>query len=138
MVAVPENAVTEKDIADWYILVDRMKKDKASEMLLRTKIFKHAFPAPTEGTNTAPFTNGFVFKGTYKLTRDIDEAVFATMAPQFFEAGINPNKLIRHKPELAVTEYRKLTAEQQKLVDQALVIKPGAPSLEIVKPASKG
>lgn len=45
--------------------------------------------------------------------------------------------VIRWKPELAVTVYRNLTADQIHLVDQCLEIKPGSPSLDLVAPKEK-
>jgi hypothetical protein len=44
------------------------------------------------------------------------------------------DKLVKWKPEVAITEYRKLTEEERNRFDQCLVIKPGSPSLEIVIP----
>ena len=54
MTQVPENEVSQADINKWYELQAQLKSIKASEMLLRTKIYKGLFKDPVEGTNTIP------------------------------------------------------------------------------------
>jgi hypothetical protein len=135
MTLIPENTVTQADLAAWYEMQDKLKALKASEMLLRTKIFKHYFPVPKEGTNTAPLDNGWVIKGVYKISREPDPALLAAFAASLREQGINPDTLVKYKPELITKTYRELTEEQVKLFDRVLVVKPSAPSLEIVLPA---
>lgn len=135
MVQIPENEVTQVDLAAWYAMQDELKRLKTAEMLLRQKIFKAYFPAPKEGTNTAPLDNGWVIKGTYKIDRKIDIALLLAFSPSLRENGINPDALVKYEPALVTKAYRELTAEQEKLVDQVLIVKPGAPSLEIVLPA---
>jgi hypothetical protein len=134
---IPDNTVTQNDLDTWYKLKADLARIKASEMLLRTKIFKFFFPAPVEGTNTAPLAQDWVIKGTYKLTRDIDIGVFNAYKEQFKEHGINSDKMVKYTPSLVVAEYRMLTEEQMSLFDNALIIKPGSPSLEVVLPAKK-
>lgn len=137
MVLIPDNPVTQKDLEEWYVLQDKIAKLKASEMLLRTKIFKFFFPTPVEGTNTAELPDGFALKGQYKIQRDIDQGAFEALKDRLREAGINADKLVRWKPELTMKEYRALTEEERQLADQFLIVKPGAPSLEIVQPKRK-
>jgi len=135
MVQIPENEVTQADLATWYAMQDELKRLKTAEMLLRQKIFKAYFTAPKEGTNTAPLDNGWVIKGTYKIDRKIDIALLLAFSPSLRENGINPDALVKYEPALVTKAYRELTAEQEKLFDQVLIVKPGAPSLEIVLPA---
>lgn len=135
MTTIPNNDVTEQDVAEWFRLQEELKRVKAAEMLLRLKIFKAYFPSPTEGTNTFPMAAGWVMKGKYVINRDIDPGALGAYKERFRENGINPDVLVRYKPELVLSEYRELTAEQQKFFDNALVVKPGTPSLEIVLPA---
>lgn len=134
MVQVPENTVTAEDMAEWYRLQDELKKIKAKEMLLRTKIFKFYFPTPEEGTNNHPLPDGYVLKGKHTITREVDPGAFQAMRQQFQEAGIHPDLMVQWKPSLKIKEYRELTAEQLHLFDQCLIIKDGSPALEIVLP----
>lgn len=132
---VPANTATQEDLSAWYILQEQLKKLKASEMLLRRKIFGHYFPSPVEGTNSAPLTDGWMLKGKYGIDRAVDLGAFTAMKEQFAEARISSDALVEFKPSLKLAEYRTLTDEQRQLFDRALIIKPGSPALEIVLPA---
>lgn len=137
MTQIPDNEVTPSDMSEWWTLVKELARIKAQEMLLRRKIFRHFFPVPTEGTNSAALSDGFVLKGKYVINRKVDEGAFTSIKDKLREQGINPDALVRWKPELEIKAYRSLTAEQQKLVDQFLTVEPGSPALEVVKPAAK-
>lgn len=135
MTNIPANTVSQEDLAEWYRLQEELKKVKASEMLLRQKIFGAYFPSPTEGTNSAPLADGWVLKGKHTINREIDPGAFGAMKEQFAEAGIAADSMVQYKPSLVLKEYRTLTEEQRQLFDRALIVKPGSPALEIVLPA---
>jgi hypothetical protein len=135
MTGIPQNTVTQADINAWYEMQEQLKKLKASEMILRTKIFKAFFPTPKEGTNTAPLAEGWVIKGTFSIIREIDVGALDALGEVFEKAHISKDKLVKYTPSLKKAEYNTLTEEQKKLFDNALIIKPGSPSLEIVLPA---
>lgn len=149
MVEIPENAVTEKDLADWYLLTEQLSKLKAAEALLRPRIYKHFFPDPVEGTNTYILPDKFQLKAVRKIDRKVDEAsMFAFRAPEvvegvtsnssrFEQADIKADELFKPKYELVTSAYRKLTDEQRKVVDQVLIIKDGSPQLDITPPSTK-
>lgn len=135
MSKIPENTVSQKDLHTWSQLQADLASVKAAEMLLRTKIFKALFPNPVEGTNSVPLgTEGWVVKAQYKIDRTPDVALLTAKAAELREKGVPVDSLIRTKPELAKTEYNKLTDEQRHEFDQVLTIKPGAPAIEIVLP----
>ena len=135
MTKIPANAVTQEDLNQWSEMQKQLGALKSAEMLLRMKIFKGLFPNPIEGTNSVPLgAEGWEIKAKYPINRKVDIALLTAMAPQLREAGIVLESVIRTIPELATGEYRKLTEEQQKLLDQAMEIKPGSPALEIVLP----
>lgn len=135
MTQLPEHDVTLADLVEWDALRQQLARVKAAEMVLRTKIFKGYFPAPVEGTNNAPLANGYVLKGKFTITREVDPGALQALKDELLKAAISADKLVTYKPSLAVAEYRKLTAEQQHLMDQCLIIKAGSPALEIVLPA---
>lgn len=142
MTQVPENEVTQADINKWYELQAQLKSIKASEMLLRTKIYKGLFKDPVEGTNTIPLAEGWVMKAKRVIQRDIDIAALTInsanpeLGPSRLElAGINVASLVKWKPELVLKNYRELTDEQKLIFNDCLVIKDGSPALEIVLPA---
>lgn len=135
MVEIPQNQVTQADLAEWYKMAQDLRNLKAKESLLRKKIFGSAFPDPKEGTNNYDLPDGYVLKGQHVLNRDVDIGALDALKPKLREEGMNPDNLIKYKPELKKAEYNKLTEGQKKLFDQCLIIKPGSPSLEIVLPA---
>lgn len=135
MTQIPANAVTQDDLNAWSEMQQKLSALKSAEMLLRIKIFKGLFPHPVEGTNSVPLgTEGWLIKAKYPITRKPDIAMLTARAQELREAGIPLDSVIRTVPELATGEYRKLTEEQQKLLDQVMDIKPGSPALEIVLP----
>ena len=144
MATLPENQVTQQDLEIWYKQQEQLKALKASEMLLRTKIYKGLFINPVEGTNTVPLSEGWVIKAKRIIQRDIDAAALQantaldpeTKMSRLSANGMDASRLIKWKPELVTKEYRLLSEEQLKVFDECLIIKDGSASLEIVMPAS--
>lgn len=141
MVDIPEDKVTTADLAEWYQLKAELGKLKSKEALLRGRIVRAFFPNPVEGTNNHDMNDGTgaVMKLGYTIDRKVDMgALDALRAAQAVEGSnvpkVNLDELIKFKPELVISKYRELTAEEQNFVDQALIIKPGSPQLEIVIP----
>lgn len=134
MTLIPANEVSAADLAEWYKLQEELKRIKTKEMLLRTKIFGFFFAAPVEGTNNYNLPEGYVLKGKHTINREVDPGAFMAMREQFARAGILADAMVQWKPSLRLAEYRQLTAEQMKLFDQCLIVKPGSPALEIVFP----
>lgn len=137
MVEIPKNEVTNKDLEQWYLLDKQIKALKASEVLLRQKIFNGMFLEPKEGTNSFELPDGAVVKGKRVISRTIDIGALNALREQFAVQGIMVDSLVKYTPELKLSGYRELTEEQQHLFDQALVIKDGMPGLEIVIPKRK-
>lgn len=134
MVTIPENAVTAEELSQWYVMQQELAKLRASEMILRKRIFEHFFPVPEEGTNSVDLADGWVLKGKHTITRNVDQAALQVLSEKFREEGMNPDALIEQKPTLVKRAYNKLTDKQRHLFDQALIVKPGSPALEIVLP----
>lgn len=135
MSLIPADTVTEADLAAWFNAKKELDKAKASEMLLRIRIFRFYFPTPVEGTNTVklPDVDGvpYALKATYPITRKVDAALLDVLTKTMLEQLIPVDNLIKRTPELVLKEYRTLTAEQLVIFDQVLEIKPGSPALEI-------
>ena len=145
MTAIPENPVTQADLEEWYRLKEQLASVKASEMLLRQKIYKGLFKDPKEGTNSLPLGDaGWLIKAKRVINRDVDQAALqhsmavdeATKMSRLSSNGIHVEQLIKWTPELVTKAYRLLTEEQVKIFDEVLIIKDGSPALEIVLPAS--
>jgi hypothetical protein len=138
-----ETAVTVEDFKRWYELDQELKRIKGAEAMLRSRIFKHCFPNPTEGAAENKYSigdgTGAIVQGTHVINRTVDEQQLDALRSASAEEGSNlPQldlaKLIRWKPELVIGEYRKLDETERHTIDQALVIKPGMPALEIKIP----
>lgn len=133
MAAIPKNRATKKDLELWYELQKQISELKNKETLLRQKIFGYYFEDAKEGTNTFDLQDGFLLKGKRVVNRTLDYGVFQANVERFRKIGITPEDLVRMKPELELKAYRGLSADQQKVFDECLVIKDGMPSLEIVE-----
>ena len=110
------------------------------EQSLRKQVTSSFFPGPKEGTNTVELEAGWKLKLTYKLDRKLDEASLPAIKEQLREMNINPDTLVEMKPFLNTKGYKTLhtiTPEAGKIFDQALVIKPASPTLELIPPKEK-
>lgn len=116
-------------LAEWYAIAEQLKATKGEEAALRKEVFSLYFENPAEGVNEVALGGGFVLKGTYKLTRNLDEAVL----PAVFEKlpPGSEDKLISYTPRLVLDAYRGLPAGERKIFEQALIIAPGMPTLAI-------
>ena len=124
-------------LQEWDGLKNQMLAFKPTvdrEMEVRKRLFELAFPAPKEGVNSINLNGGWKFKGTYKLDRKIDEAALKPALDQLREQGINPDPLIKWKPELVTGDYKALSPANKAILDQALTIKPASPTVELIPP----
>lgn len=121
-------------IGEWHTLQNQLTSMKEREMELRLEIFKAIFPTPTEGTNTADMPEGWKVKGTYKLSRTLDESALPAILEQLRKKKVKTDTVILYKPSLDTKAYRLMDPDHRHLLEQAMVIKPGAPSLELIPP----
>lgn len=134
MAEIPAPDVTQEDISEWWRIQQQLSDLKTKESLLRNRIFKAKFQNPVEGTNKFPLADGWQINATHVVNRSIDRAALASMSEEFAKLHINVADLVEYKPELKIGAYRKLTAEQQRTFDSALVIKDGTPQMKIELP----
>lgn len=133
--AIPENTVTQADLDAWWKMNQDLAKLKASEMLLRMKIFNGLFKTPREGTNKLDLGGGWQLTATYPIERKIDVALLTSLASTLREEQhIVLENVIKQKPELSITAYKALTEEQRKAFDQILTVKPGSPQMKLEQP----
>jgi hypothetical protein len=128
----------------WYAArndLDAMKQAMeplvAQEMELRRLVASTFWPKPEEGVNKTTLPLGYTLKYTHKLDRKVDpaarQAVIEAMQKQLF----NTEGLIREVPEVNIKAYRELSDAARLIFDQCLIIRNGAPTLEIVAPKVK-
>lgn len=140
MILIPEREVTLAHLKEWYEIKQQLDELKNKEVVMRQFITAGLFPEPTEGTNTHPLNDGTgaVAKMTHVINRKVDEDLYDELEKSLQTDNNLPRldltKLVRWKPEVSIKEYRTLTEEERHLFDQALVIKPGMPGLDIMIP----
>jgi hypothetical protein len=140
MILIPERNVTVEHLKEWYTLKQQLDELKNKEVVLRQFIFNGIFTKPEEGINKFEVADGTgaVLKGTHVINRKVNQEALEALEESLDKSDNLPqldlDKLVVWKPEVSIKEYRMLTDEQRNLFDQALVIKPGMPSLEIVIP----
>ena len=106
----------------------------AKELALRKKVFTSFLAEPKEGTNYVELSNGWRLKLTHKLNRTVDEAALPAVADLLKSKGVSIDTLVDYKPSLKLAVYRELADENKHLFDQALIMKPSTPTVEMVPP----
>ncbi len=125
-------------LSDWRNAAAELNTIKAREMRLRLELYQLLASADPrllqEGAHTVeiPGRHAKVKIGT-KYNRTLDAAVLPSVFAKLREMQINPDPLIKNTPELVIKEYRKLQGDAKLAFDEAVVTKPGAPSLEYVE-----
>lgn len=118
----------------WYVLQQQLREIREQEAELRAKLFTNYFHDPKEGVNNHTLPDGYILKGKRVVTRSIDKGALNASIEGLRAVNIIVDELVDWKPTLKLSAYNKLTPEQQKVFDQILVVKDGAPGLEIVAP----
>ena len=125
-------------LAQWTALKGRIAAEcaplVAEEMTLRKELFTLLFPSPVEGTNTADIEAGWKVKGTYKLDRKLDAAALPAVLEELRKQDVVADALIKYVPELNTKDYKALNADNRKIFEQAMTIKPASPTLELIPP----
>lgn len=102
---------------------------KAYEMDLRKKLVQETFKESVAGKNKADVTGGeLIF--TKKFNTTVDETLFDKVAAEAEIVGVDVGSLFKIKHSLDNKKYKMLTEEQKEIVDQTLVTKEAAPTLE--------
>ena len=134
MVEMVQDEVTQQDIFRWYELKQELNKIKNEEHVLRMRIYKHLFKDPKEGTNKHQLGDGYVLNANRTIERKIDIAALDQLKETLKDLPLDV--LIRYKPELSITEFRKLEGDELARFQQVLIIKDGSPQMDVVLPAA--
>ena len=127
-------------LQEWHqavLAAQEAKKVVEAEQALRKEVMALFFPEPVEGTNKFELEADWSLKATHKIERKVDEAALPAVLQQLREMGVNPDPLIRTKPDLDTKAYRSLVQinpDAAHVFEQALTIKPGSPTVELVPP----
>jgi hypothetical protein len=99
---------------------------------LKKAIQETLFPAPKEGVNDRIW-GPWSAKLNYKLTREVDEAVFDPLRKDLTKYKVDPDALVGWNPKLMLRVYRDLNKQQLRIADQFITTKPGSHDLEVTK-----
>lgn len=128
----PENAY--QRLQAWWRQQKQLKAIKQAEVLERKDLTHYYFSKPQPGVNRFEMDFGFdlIFKNYIDYA--VDEAAFNQIkAGDWKKHKIDPDDLVRWKPELNVRAYNALSAQQRKFVDEFITTKESTPQLSIEK-----
>ena len=116
-------------LSAWRQAQEVLETIKAYEMDLRKKLVQETFKESVTGKNKADVPGGeLIFTKKYNTT--VDETLFDKVAAEADIAGIDIGSLFKVKHSLDNKKYKMLTDEQKGIIDQTLITKEAAPTLE--------
>lgn len=128
-------------IQAWQQAAAALDTAKQAELMNRLKIVNEAglpFTTKEEGGQTLKLYAGWrlALKRTINYTVENDQAkINAALTELFAIEPVAAQSMIRWKPELNESVYKKLGAEGKKIMAQVVTMKPGTPQLELNAPA---
>ena len=142
-----ETANRDAKILAWEQAVKALAAAKDAEAALRKEVLAEAFAfdpeALREGTENFELGNGYKLKAVFKINRSFaggQEAVekaLQKIEKTGPEGVFIAERLVKWKPELSLTEYKKLPEKFKNLFDEVVTSKEAMPALELVAPKSK-
>jgi len=142
-----ETANRDAKIIAWEAAVKALAAAKDAEAALRKEVLAEAFAfdpeALREGTENFELGNGYKLKAVFKISRNLNneneavDKVLSKIEKTGPEGAFIAERLVKWKPELSVSEYKKLPEKFKKLFDEVVTSKEAMPSLELVAPKSK-
>ena len=142
-----ETANRDAKILAWEAAVKALAAAKDAEAALRKEVLAEAFAfdpeALREGTENVELGAGYKLKAVFKISRNLNneneavDKVLSKIEKTGPEGAFIAERLVKWKPELSVSEYKKLPEKFKKLFDEVVTSKEAMPSLELVEPKSK-
>lgn len=139
-----ETANRDAKILAWEAAVKALAAAKDAEAALRKEVLAEAFAfdpeALREGTENFELGNGYKLKAVFKISRNLNneneavDKVLSKIEKTGPEGAFIAERLVKWKPELSVSEYKKLPEKFKKLFDEVVTSKEAMPSLELVAP----
>lgn len=136
-------SLTERDelIMQWEQAKTELDNWKIKELELRTKLVEENF-INEDGTQNLELGGGWKLKAVIKtnysftskeaLDKQLDK--LERLGP---EGKFVAERIVTYSPKLSLSEYKKLDNKFKKIIDEVVVTKPAAPTLELVAPKVK-
>lgn len=142
-----ETAQRDAKIMQWQEAVKNLASAKEAEAALRAEVLKLGFAfdpeALREGTENVELGQGYKLKAVFKINRsfvggkEAVEKALQKIEKTGAEGEFIAERLVNWKPELSVSEYKKLPDKFRKIIDEVVTSKEATPALELVAPKSK-
>ncbi len=142
-----QTASRDAKILQWQESVKALAAAKDAEAALRREVLTDCFgfdpDALREGTENVELGNGYKLKAVFKISRNLNnendavDKVLSKIEKTGPEGQFVAERLVKWKPELSVSEYKKLPEKFRKMIDEVVTSKEATPSVELVEPKSK-
>lgn len=141
------NVPTNKDalLADWKRAKEALDVAKATETQLRgmvVEVFSQETDPMKSGVENVEVGWGYKLKIDHKLNYKLDNAddcaklnsVLNVIETSMTGGNIIADRLVKWKPELALSEYKLLSPANKALIDAVLTVTPASKSVELIAP----
>lgn len=123
-------------LKEWNEAKEQSKHWVEKESKLRDQIVKEVFnPDRDEGTESIEIQNGWILKSSKSLNYSLNNKDGEVSAICASLPDTLSKQLVRWKPELSLSNYRKLDFHTQQMFQPVLTIKPAKPVLELIPPS---
>lgn len=120
------DTVVVKKFDEWMEAKSKFDHYKSLENKLRKEICDHLLEGKITGTHNFDDFPGYRVKAVKKVSHSIDNDVLSFI---YDEMTKEEQECIDFKPNLSISKYKKL--EDHSVIDDAIIVKPAMPSLEI-------
>lgn len=152
MMTEEQIALAKRDelLLQWQNASAALENAKIAEQQARLEVTRLLYPQGVpEGTNNIDLGRGYTLKIVGKMNYTLSESgkpKNAAMKPWATRSALNEieklgnegkfiaERLVKWSPELSLTEYRQLGEQYKKIIDTALTISPGMPTVSIEAP----
>lgn len=105
----------------------KLKFWKAKELTIRNEILEEMAGPKDEGA-VSKTVDGLKITATYKMTRNVDEAVLDSIIDKLTDEEL---ECVKFKPTVVLKNYRKLEDEGKSKLLDAVILKPSQGSVSI-------
>lgn len=105
----------------------KLKFWKAKELTIRNEILEEMAGPKDEGA-VSKTVDGLKITATYKMTRNVDEAVLDSIIDKLTDEEL---ECVKFKPTVILKNYRKLEDEGKSKLLDAVILKPSQGSVSI-------
>lgn len=133
MAVVKKKTNTDALVAEWIEASEALDIYKKREKDLREQVVEALFKDAPIGTNDHELPTGDTLSCVKKLNYKLDPDT-TPIAQQSMYGIVGPElarRLVKWKPELSVSEYKKLPDNARAIIDKVLTITPATPTLEL-------